>query len=103
MSKNKVIKKEVVEVTEQVKSVESVEILDSAIPSQLIIIVKDEVANVRLFPTHIAQKVGRKSKGAKLNFDDLVKGALVANSDKWYKIDGGYIHSSQVEEVNEKL
>lgn len=88
--------KEVVEVVEPT-------ILDGAIPSQLLIIVTADEAKVRSFPTHISQKLSRKTKGAKLSFDEIVTGSLVANSDKWYKIEGGYIHSSQVVEVNEVI
>lgn len=93
MDKNKFKKKEV--------EVDDVYVLDASIPSELLIIVKDDYANIRIAPTHIANRVKKVSKGAKLSFDKIVTGGLVQNSDQWYQVTGGYIHSSQVEEVNE--
>ena len=80
-----------------------VEITDASIPSQLLILVTDEYANVRRFPTHIAYQERRVIKGTKLSFDDLVAGEFIVNSDKWYKVEDGYIHESQVKEINEVI
>jgi hypothetical protein len=93
--KNKFKKKEV--------EIEDVYVLDASIPSELLIIVKDTHANIRIAPTHIANRVKKVNKGTKLSFDKIVTGGLVQNSDQWYKVEGGYIHSSQVEEVNEVI
>jgi hypothetical protein len=98
MDKNKFKKQEV-----EIEETEDVYVLDASIPSELLIIIKDESANIRIAPTHVAMKNGRVAKGTKLSFDKIVTGGLVQNSDQWYKVEGGYIHSSQVEEVNEAI
>jgi len=82
---------------------DDVYVLDASIPSELLIVVKDEYANIRIAPTHIAVRAMKANKGSKLSFDKIVTGGLVQNSDQWYKVEGGYIHSSQAEEVNEVI
>ena len=100
--------KRYIETSDDVETPNGVEITDTnitdaSIPSQLLILVTDEYANVRRFPTHIAYQERRVIKGTKLSFDDLVTGEFIVNSDKWYKVEDGYIHESQVKEINEVI
>jgi hypothetical protein len=82
-------------------SMDSANVITAILPSTIVVEVVSEFCNVRMHPSHISLKHSTKSKGSKLSFDDIVTGSLIENSDKWYKLtDGGFVHDSQVKEVN---
>jgi hypothetical protein len=82
-------------------SMDSTNVITAILPSTIVVEVVSEFCNIRMHPSHISLKHSTKSKGSKLSFDDIVTGSLIENSDKWYKLtDGGFVHNSQVKEVN---
>ena len=56
-------------------------------------------ANVRPYPNHTSTKLKMLKANTEVEVLDIVEGSLVQTGNTWYKIEGGFIHSSQVKEV----
>jgi hypothetical protein len=52
-------------------------------------------ANIRLHPNNNSRLIRRARNGAEFELVEEVKGRLVKLSDTWYKVEDGFIHSSQ--------
>lgn len=56
-------------------------------------------ANLRPYPNHTSTKVKMFKAGVELEVLDIVEGSLVQGGNTWYKVEGGFVHFSQVKEV----
>lgn len=56
-------------------------------------------ANVRPYPNHTSTKLKMLKANTEVEVLDIVEGSLVQTGNTWYKIEGGFIHFSQVKEV----
>lgn len=60
-------------------------------------------ANVRQYPNHMSSRIKMLGAGIEIEVIDIVEGSLVQGGNTWYKIADGYVHSSQVKEVEDSI
>jgi len=60
-------------------------------------------ANVRQYPNHMSSRIKMLGADVEIEVLDIVEGSLVQGGNTWYKIDGGFVHSSQVKEVVDNI
>lgn len=70
--------------------------VDSETEIPLFVMVKFS-ANLRMYPNHTSKLLKRLKDKTKHEVLDITEGSLVALSNIWYKVEGGFVHASQVE------
>jgi len=56
-------------------------------------------ANLRPYPNHKSAKIKTLQTNTEMEVLDIVEGSLVQGGNTWYKVEGGYVHFSQVKEI----
>ena len=99
----------VVENLEEIVS-DVVEEIDEVVESEddMVVEIKEETeipliiripfsANLRAYPNHVSRLIKRVRANTQMEVIDITEGSLVALSNIWYQVDGGFVHASQVE------
>ena len=101
MGKNKEILEEIIsDVIEEIDEVDEFEVIEFDETDEIEQPLKIRVvlsANLRPFPNHASRLIRRVRKGIEFEVKEIVVGSLVQLNNIWYEVDGGFIHSSQVE------
>jgi hypothetical protein len=71
-------------------------VVESEVEQPLFVMVKFS-ANLRTYPNHTSKLLKRLRDKTEHEVLEITEGSLVALSNIWYQIDGGYVHASQVE------
>ena len=84
------------EVIDEVEEYEEMVELSDETEEPLFVRVKIS-ANLRMYPNHNSKLLRRLRDKTEHEILDIVEGSLVNLTNIWYKVEGGYVHASQVE------
>ena len=95
---------------EKIHPIEEIEteVIDKVVEYEEVVELSDETeeplfvrvklsANLRMYPNHNSKLIRRLRDKTEYEVLDIAEGSLVNLTNIWYKVEGGYVHASQVE------